>query len=147
MRRRARQDRLVRVLWANAAAVALLGVALLVRSGGSGPNLLPEARAQIPVSGGAGLYVMPAQFATNIWGALLLDVDRQTLMAYQFDAAGKKLNFLAARDVTNDRRLGAYNTVPDPLEIKSIADKQQQTGRLPDAPPAGGAGQTSPESP
>ena len=144
MRRRARQNRLVRVLWANAAAVALLGVALLLRTGPSGVNLLPEARAQIPISGGAGLYVMPAQFAGNIWGALLLDVDRQTLMAYQFDAAAKKLNFMAARDVTADRRLGAYNTVPDPAEIKAIADKEQQTGRLPKAPADGGATTPSP---
>ena len=135
MRRRARQNRLTRVLWANAVAVALLAATLLWRSDSPGSSWLPSAQAQIPVSGGAGLYLMPAQLANNIWGVYLLDVDRQTLMTYRYDAGGGgDLRFLAARDVTNDRRIGAFNTSPDPLEIKGIADKEQQTGRLPDRP-------------
>ena len=129
MRRRVQHDRLTRALWGNAAALALLAVALLARSGL--PSLTGEAQAQIPPIGGAGIYVMPAQIAQNVWGTYVIDTDRQTLLVYRYDpGGGGDLRFLAARDITADRRLGAYNTTPDPLEIKSIADKAQQKGRL-----------------
>ena len=145
MRRARRPQRhpLAGVLWANALALGLLGAAVLQsRSAPAGrgiegltfPGLLPSANAQgvPPIAGGAGLYLMPAQLASNIWGVYVMDVDRQSLLVYQFDASDKKLNFLAARQLTHDRLLGNYNTFPNPLEIKSIADKERQTGRLPD---------------
>ena len=133
MRRRDRQSRLTAALWANAAALALIGLALLLRPGGI--NLLPQAQAQIPVSGGAGLYLMPAQLANNVFGVYLLDVDRQTMMVYRYETgAGSSgtLRFLAARSVVNDRRLGQYNTEPKPQDIKAVADAEQQTDRLRD---------------
>ena len=144
MRRRARHNPLAAVLWANAAAVALLAVALLFRGNG-GNTFLPAANAQIPVSGGAGLYLMPAQLANNVWGVYLLDVDRQTLMVYRYDAAGPgDLKFLAVRNVTDDRRLDSFNTSPDPAEMKAVADKQRQTGRLPQPAPADGTNGDAP---
>lgn len=125
-----------RALWANAAAVAFLALVLLGRSGddAGGPaslgGFLPKASGQVPIAGGGGLYLMPAQLARDIWGVYLMDTDSQTLMVYQFDAASKQLGFLAARDFTHDRRLSNYNTFPDPQEIRNIADKEQQTRRL-----------------
>lgn len=124
-------------LWANGAAIAFLALVLLGRSSDdgaqSGMGLLESAASgQVPVAGGGGLYLMPAQLARDIWGVYLMDTDSQTLMVYQFDASGKRLSFLAARDFTHDRRLTNYNTFPDPLEIKAIADKEQQTRRIED---------------
>src|SRR5690606_22348054 len=113
-------------LWANAAAIAFLAMVLLGRSGDDGASqdpigsLMPAAYGQAPIAGGGGLYLMPAQLARDIWGVYLMDTDSQTLMVYQFDAAGKRLGFLAAREFTHDRRLSNYNTFPDPLEIKNI---------------------------
>lgn len=124
-----------RALWANVAAIVFLALVLLGRSGDNESRngmglLMPSAQGQVPVAGGGGLYLMPAQLARDIWGVYLMDTDSQTLMVYQFDASGKRLNFLAARDFTHDRRLTNYNTFPDPLEIKAIADKEQQTRRI-----------------
>lgn len=135
---RAARQPLIVVLWANALALALFAVALLARQGeqrhGSDalPGLLPSAHAQA-IAGGGGLYLMPAQLASNIWGVYVMDVDRRSLMAYQFDPSGKRLNFLAAREITHDRMLGNYNTYPDPLEIKTVAEKERQNDRLPAA--------------
>src|SRR4051812_13288699 len=43
---------------------------------------MPAAPA--PIAGGAGLFLMPAQLAPNQWGCYVMDVDRQTLCAYQY---------------------------------------------------------------
>lgn len=134
---RATRHPLAAALWANVAAMGLVALALVMRSHGqpqeiSLPDLLPAAYAQGGnIAGGAGLYLMPAQLSSNTWGVYVMDVDRQSLMVYHFDPAAKRLNFIAARELTHDRQLGNYNTFPDPLEIKSIADKERETGRLP----------------
>ncbi len=129
---------LARALWANALALGLIAGAVFFR-GQQGhealamPDFTASAYAQgQPIAGGGGLYLMPAQLASNVWGVYVMDVDRQSLMVYQFDASGKRLNFLAAREVTHDRQLGNYNTFPSPQEIRNIAEKERQTGRLPE---------------
>jgi hypothetical protein len=123
-------------LWANALAMGLIAGALLVRGDGreigNMPSLTPSAFAQgQPIAGGGGLYLMPAQLASNVWGVYVMDVDRQSLMVYHYDPAGRRLNFVAARELTHDRMLGNYNTFPDPQEIRNIAEKERQDGRLP----------------
>ena len=39
---------------------------------------------QAPIAGGGGVFIMPGQMQTNVWGCYLLDVDSKTLCAYQF---------------------------------------------------------------
>ena len=138
MRRPGRSHPLAGVLWVNALALALVAAAVYQsRSGREGgqdlPGLLPLAYGQDvpPIAGGAGLYLMPGQLSSQMWGVYLMDVDRQSLMVYHFDPAKKQLNFIAARELTNDRLLGNYNTFPNPLEIRSIAEKERQRDRLP----------------
>jgi hypothetical protein len=124
-------------LWANAMVLGLLAGAVLLRGSEANPHavpgLLPTAWAstQQPIAGGGGLYLMPAQLSSNVWGVYVMDVDRQSLMVYHFDPGAKRLNFIAARELVHDRQLGNYNTFPDPAEIKSIAEKEKQTDRLP----------------
>ena len=124
-------------LWANAAAIGLLAGGLLLRGEAAPafPSMLPTAWAggqPQPIAGGGGLYLMPAQLSSNSWGVYVMDVDRQSLMVYHFDPNAKRLNFIAAREIVHDRQLGNYNTFPNPAEIKSIAEKERQTDRLPD---------------
>lgn len=138
--RKARTTRgsLAGALWANAAAMGLIALVLAMRAeprreAVALPELLPAAYGQVqPIAGGGGLYLMPAQLSSNTWGVYVMDVDRQSLLVYHFDPAAKRLNFIAARELSHDRQLGNYNTFPDPQEIRSIAEKQRQTGRLPD---------------
>src|SRR5438477_543231 len=81
---------------------------------GGGPMLMPQAfgqaSGQMPaIAGGAGLFVTPAQFSTNTWGCYVMDVDQQTLCAYQYFPGERKLRLVAARNFRYDRRLGQFN--------------------------------------
>ena len=49
--------------------------------GGGAPTPRVTA-AQPAIAGGAGVFIAPAQFSSNIWGVYLLDVDQQTICAY-----------------------------------------------------------------
>lgn len=79
---------------------------------------------------------MPAQFAEKVWGCYLLDVDQQTLVAYQYYPGEKQLRLIAARNYRWDRKLQNLNTDhPTPLEVKELLDKEAQNPR--GAPPRG----------
>lgn len=129
---------LAAVLWVNAVLLTGVIVVLLARGGGETrfPDVLPAAYAQGmpggqgPIAGGAGLFLMPAQFSSNTWGCYLMDVDTQTLVAYQFLPGEKQLRLIAARSFRFDRRLGNFNTSPPPLEVKDLVDKEQQNQRV-----------------
>jgi hypothetical protein len=112
-------------LWANAALIAVIAVLLLSRS--NTPSFLPAAfgQNQQPIAGGGGVFVMPAQMQTNVWGAYLLDVDNKTLCAYQFYPGEKKLRLTAARSYKWDTKLETFNTDLTPKEVKALVEKQQ----------------------
>lgn len=119
-------------LWANAAL--LLAILVVLATGGNArnwPAFAPRAYAQeqAPIAGGAGVFVMPAQFSTNTWGCYLLDVDAQTLCAYQYYPGDKQMRFIAARSYKYDRRLADYNTAPSPREIQDLVKKDQEAAR------------------
>jgi hypothetical protein len=117
-----------RALYVNAALLAVLIVVLLARS--DAPALLPAALGQQqPIAGGAGIFVMPAQFSTNTWGCYLLDVDQMTLCAYQYMPGDKNLRLVAARNFTHDRRLGRFNTVPDPQDVRDLVQAENAPAR------------------
>ena len=120
---------LTTALWANAALLAVIAALLLNRNGG--PSLMPTAygQNQQPIAGGAGVFIMPAQISINTWGAYLLDVDSQTISAYQYFPGEKKLRLAAARSYRWDRKLENFNTdLPTPREVKAMIDKQQAGG-------------------
>ena len=114
-----RQPALVYALYLNA---ALLGGILLVLLGrDSGPSFLPSAYGgplTQPIAGGGTLYLMPAQFSQSTWGCYLMDIDKQTLCAYQFYPGEKQLRFISARQFSYDLRQKNFNTDPPPQEIK-----------------------------
>lgn len=124
-----RSNPVVTALYVNAALLAVLIVVLLGRSGG---EMLPAAMAQQqpPIAGGAGIFVMPGQFSTNTWGCYLLDVDQQTLAAYQYVPGDRNLRLIAARNFQYDRRLKNFNTVPDPQEINALVQKEATPPRM-----------------
>jgi hypothetical protein len=121
---------LVIALYLNAAVLVVIAFTLMSRP--TAPSFLPAALAQNqqPIAGGAGLFVMPAQFSVNTWGCYLLDVDTQTLCAYQFYPGDKLLRLIAARNFRSDRRLSNFNTTPAPLEISDLLDKEQKANRV-----------------
>lgn len=117
-------------LWANAALLAGLLIAMLSR--GNTPNILPQAFGQYPqpIAGASGIYIMPGQLSTNVWGCYLVDVDSQTLVTYQFSPGDKQLRMVAARNFRFDRKLGNFNTTPFPQEVSELVKKEQQINRV-----------------
>lgn len=121
---------IVYVLWANAVLLVLILLALIAR--GNSPTFEHQAMAQFqqPIAGGSGIYLMPGQLSHDTWGCYVMDVDRQTLMAYQFNPGEKQLRLIAARNFKFDRQLGNFNTTPPPAEVADLARKEQQVGRV-----------------
>jgi hypothetical protein len=126
--RRRRSRGLVIALYLNAALLAAILLVVIERSGGP-PQILSAAWAQnqMPIGGGAGVFLIPAQFSPGQFGCYLMDVDSQTLCAYQY--ANSKLRLIASRSFQYDRKLRNYNT-DNPNEIKQLVDLEQQAARV-----------------
>jgi hypothetical protein len=129
MTRPHRNRPLVFALYLNAGLLAAILLAMVSR-GGTGA-LLPSAQAAIPapapIAGGNGMYVMPAQFLSQVWGCYVLDTEQQTLAAYGWYGVASKpeLKLIGARNIRWDRKLTNFNTSPDPEEIHKLTDLQQ----------------------
>jgi hypothetical protein len=128
-----RKNPLVYALYLNAALLAAILIVLISRGNGM-PSVIPVAWGQDkpanlnpqPIAGGGGLFLMPAQFSPNTWGCYVMDIDTQTLCAYQFDGPGHSLHLMAARNFKNDRRLSNFNTQPAPNEVADWVKKEQE---------------------
>ncbi len=137
MKRPRRRNPVAVALYVNAAMLVAILAVLLARD--SHPTIVPMAMGQSQqqpvIAGGAGLFVMPAQFSGNVWGCYILDVDQQTLCAYNVTGSPPKLKLIAARDFRYDRRLRNYNTdTPSPQEVQDLVAKEQASGRVIDRP-------------
>ncbi len=119
-------------LYLNAGLLVVLIMVLIGRN--ETPTFLPMAYGQQspqPIAGGAGLFLMPGQLSERSWGCYIMDVDRQTLMVYQYNPGDRRLKLTAARDFSNDRRLRNFNTDdPTPDEAKRLADKEADSSRV-----------------
>lgn len=106
-------------LYINAAILA--GILVMIISRGDAPTGSAAWGQDRPdVGGGAGVYVMPAQFSGNTWGCYVLDVPARTLCAYQYIPGDQQLHFIAARDFRQDLQLADYNTAPSPQDIADL---------------------------
>jgi len=131
--RQSRRSAIAAALWANAILLALILVVLVTRGGGGG-GLLPAAVAQQvqpAIAGGAGLFVAPAQFSQNLWGCYVMDVDRQTLCAYQYLPGERQLRLVAARGFRHDHKLTNFNTTPDPADVEQLVNKPARPAAAP----------------
>ncbi|HVT89889.1 MAG TPA: hypothetical protein VHD56_13630 [Tepidisphaeraceae bacterium] len=118
-------------LWTN--AILLAGVLVVLLSRSSMPGFLPAAygQNQLPIGGGAGVFIVPAQFSPQTFGCYLLDIDSQTICAYQFFPGDSLLRLRAARNFRYDRRLGHFNTPdPSPEEVRTLVEQEQQNNRV-----------------
>jgi hypothetical protein len=114
-------------LYLNAGLMAAVLVALVTR--GQGPGAVAMAApppVSQPIAGGNGLYLMPGQFSPNNWGCYVMDVERQTLVAYEYMPGQKQLRLVAARFVGHDRQIQDYNTTPSPDEMQRHVQLQNQ---------------------
>jgi hypothetical protein len=138
-RRRVGKGRsLVIVLWVNAALLAGLVLAVVGRGNLLGSSAMAAPSFSPPIAGGGGMFLMPAQFSMSTWGCYIMDIDKQTLCAYEFYPSEKQLRLVAARDFSNDHNLKRFNTSPDPDEVKKMTEMEKDSGReVAPAPPSG----------
>ena len=137
-RRRRRNRTLVAALYINAGLMAALLVAFLSRgNGGMFGGGTPAMAAMPQIGGGGGLYMMPAQFTQYNWGCYLMDIDKQTLVAYEYIQGTKQLRLVAARYFRHDRELHDFNTTPSPSEIERIVKVGKAGLRGQEQPPEG----------
>jgi hypothetical protein len=125
---------LLTALWVNAGLLILLVVAVWMRS--SAATLVAPAMGQSPtnIGGGAGIYIMPAQFTATKWGCYMVDVDRQTIAAYEYDLGDSQLTLKAARSFRYDLQLENYDTFPPPGDIKNLVEGKPLGGAAPEQP-------------
>jgi len=126
-------------LYANAAILLAILVALLARGSGTAPALAQGVQA--PIAGGGGVFVMPCQFHPNVWGCFLLDTEHQTLCAYEYRSGEKALVLTAARHFRYDLQLKNYDTFPAWYDIKKLVEDQANAERATESKPA----QTQPQ--
>jgi hypothetical protein len=127
-RRRRRSHAVAYALWANAALLSAILVVMLGRD--NSLKLTPAAFGQVQPLGGGGLYLMPAQISTNVWGCYVMDIDQQTLCGYAMTGSPPELKLVTARNFRYDRQLGALNTMPPPSEVKAMLEKEKESSRV-----------------
>ena len=115
-------------LWANAAVLSAILVVLVGRD--SSVTLTPAAFGQAQALGGGGLFLMPAQMSSNVWGCYVMDIDAQTIVGYQMTGSPPELKLVTARNFRYDRQLGALNTTPPPSEVRAMLEKEKASDRV-----------------
>jgi hypothetical protein len=116
-------------LYLNAGLLGLILAAIVFRGGAQATSILPAAFGQMqsPIAGGgSGVFVMPAQFHSEVWGCYLLDVDAQTLCTYEYDSGERQLKLTSARSFRYDRQLKDFATFPAPWEVQQMVQQEQQ---------------------
>jgi hypothetical protein len=113
-------------LSANAIILSGILVAILARGNGSLLTSSAFAQNQAPIAGGAGVFVMPCQLATNQWGCYLMDIDAKTLVVYQYEPGIRQLRFVASRYFEYDRKLHDMSTSPPTEEVRRMIEKEKQ---------------------
>jgi hypothetical protein len=129
IRPRRRNSTVVFALWANAILLGGILLILLERGRTSAFAALAFGAEQAPIAGGAGIFVMPGQLASNVWGCYLMDVDRQTLMAYEYQPGTHTLRLCAGRGFKFDRELTNFGTVPAPDEVRQMVEQAKNGNR------------------
>jgi hypothetical protein len=136
-RTRRRRNAVAVALYVNATVLLAVLVALLSRGGGPSISVLPRAfgaEGAQPIAGGGSLYLMPGQMSLNKFGCYVMDTDAQTLCVYEYYAGDKALRLVAARNFRNDRRLGNFNTDPDPREVEKWVEAERNRAKAPATP-------------
>src|SRR4051812_15125042 len=143
-KRRRRNRTLVTALYLNAGLLAAVLVAVLSRGGGGASPAMAAQPSMPQIGGGGGLYMMPAQFTQYNWGCYVMDIDKQTLIAYEYIQGSKQLRLVAARYIRHDRDLQDFNTTPSPAEIERIVQVGKAIPRGREQPGNGGNGGEGP---
>ncbi len=108
--------------WVIVILLSVIATCLLVEVG------LPArgARAAAVTGDKSEIFAVAGQITRDTYGLYLVDVERGTVCVYQYMATSRKLHLRAARNITFDVQLDAYNTQPPPQEIKKLVEQHRR---------------------
>jgi hypothetical protein len=111
--------------WVIVILLSVIATCLLIEVGASS---LDARGAQAGVDGGAkaGLFAVAGQITRDTYGMYLVDAERGTICVYQYVPTTRKLHLRAARNITFDLLLDAYNTELPPQEIKKLVEQHRR---------------------
>ena len=108
--------------WVIVILLSVIAACLLIEVG----MRAPRARAAEGSGGKAGIFAVAGQITRDTYGIYLVDAERGTICLYEYVPSAHKLHLRAARNVTFDLRLDAYNTEPTPQEIKKLVEQHRR---------------------
>ncbi|MBL7132872.1 MAG: hypothetical protein ISS78_02125 [Phycisphaerae bacterium] len=113
--------------WVIVILLSVIATCLLIEVG------LPArgARAAAGSGGKAEIFAVAGQITRDTYGMYLVDLEGRTICVYQYVPTTRKLHLRAARNITFDMQLDAYNTELPPQEIKKLVEQHR---RLKDKP-------------
>jgi hypothetical protein len=111
--------------WVLVGLLAPLTIGLLVEAGRQWTG---TASAQSVQSGGDGksIFVVAGQISPQTYGLYLVDYEHKTVCVYEYLDNTRTLRLMAARTYAFDVQLDAYNTEPEPREIRRLVGQQKR---------------------
>ena len=115
--------------WLIVILLAVIATCLLIEVGfGSRPATAAPGQA-----GAADpMFAVAGQITRTTYGMYLVDVRRGTICLYEYVSATKKLHLRAARNVTFDLQLDAYNTEISPHQVKALVEQHRRLKTKPE---------------
>ena len=111
--------------WVIVILLSVIATCLLIEVGSSAVG---ARGAEADAGNGAkgGLFAVAGQITRDTYGMYLVDAEKGTICVYQFVPTTRKLHLRAARNITFDLLLDAYNTEPQPQEIKKLVEQHKR---------------------
>ena len=110
--------------WLIVALLSVIATCLLIEVT-AGTSTLTAAPTTAPAKTPA-LFAVAGQITRNTFGLYLVDQANGTVCLYEFDPGTQKLFLRAARNVTFDLMLDAYNTEMLPHEVKKLVEQHRR---------------------
>ena len=116
--------------WLIVILLSVIATCLLIEVGSS---TLGAQGAQAGAGSGAkgGLFAVAGQITRETYGMYLVDAEKGTICVYQYVPTTRKLHLRAARNITFDLLLDAYNTELPPQEIKKLVEQHRRLKEKP----------------
>lgn len=111
--------------WVIVILLSVIATCLLIEVGSSAPDAR-GAQAGAGSGGKGGLFAVAGQITRDTYGMYLVDAQRGTICVYQYVPTTRKLHLRAARNITFDLQLDAYNTELPPQEIKKLVEQHKR---------------------
>jgi hypothetical protein len=98
---------------------------------GEFPDVLSaKAYGDAPVEsrlGARGIYMMPGQLGSGIFGLYIMDIDAGNVAVYRVDTENSRFHLMSVRHFIDDCYLTDFNNgSPSPADVRKLVEQQRQ---------------------